>query len=211
MPPLETPILLPSIPYVSSEEGVQIPPTTPSIFTGTSNPNGLQDAPLGSLFIDISENLIYIKKTAGVSGWKRSAGQMVVPLNVSGTGINNTPNAPNFVQSGDLPRTSIFMDLTNFSQVRLVIHILTASASPNSPRIYIGYSPVFSNVSADFDNPIGAGGNFVSVSAAVAGGYVTEWTDLADAAKGEVWLSSIVNGGDDSSDWSISQLSAQFR
>ena len=211
MPPLETPILLPSIPYVSSEEGVQIPPTTPSIFTGTSNPNGLQDAPLGSLFVDISENLIYVKKTAGVSGWKRNAGQMVVPVHAGGSvgsGTANQANDTTFINNAQ--RATTKLDLTNFSQFRLVAHVVVASASPNSPRYIARYSTSLLTNATDYVLPLEAGAA-VALPLAALGMFTTPWTDLAEGAKTDVVVAILVTGGDGVEDPSTGQLSIQFR
>ena len=212
MPIPESPILLPSIPYVSSEDGVQIPPTTPSIFTGTSNPNGLQDAPLGSLFIDISENLIYIKKTAGVNGWKRSAGQMVFPTHASNTAgwtLTNQPNSEEFLLS--TARCAFALDLSNFSQFRISVQIIAGSASPNSPRLYPRYANAYSLTASDYVNPLGANGD-VNISLVTGSTLVvTPWTDLAEGAKGEIIVTLLMNGGDGVEDPSGAHTSWQFR
>lgn len=67
--------LLPTIVYGQSEGGVNAAQVGPALYVGSSNPNGIVDAPKGSLFIETVSSRIYIKLSAsGTSGWATIVG-----------------------------------------------------------------------------------------------------------------------------------------
>lgn len=65
--------ILPTIAYGSTSSGVQSPQAGPAIYVGGGAPGTLEGPP-GSLYIDIDNELLYIKATAGAGGWSTLVG-----------------------------------------------------------------------------------------------------------------------------------------
>jgi hypothetical protein len=72
--------ILPTLAYGSTSSGVQTSQAGPAIYVGVDNPNGIVFGPVGSLFIDISNELIYIRTGVGVSGWATIVGGGGAPV-----------------------------------------------------------------------------------------------------------------------------------
>lgn len=86
---------------------------------------------------------------------------------------------------------------------------MTASASPNNPRIYAQFHTAFTTTPGTF-SPLGASGD-VDVSLAAAGHVETPWTNLATAAIADVFLTVLMNGGDAAADPALGAVAIQFR
>jgi len=66
--------ILPTITYGTTAEGTQAAQAGPTIYVGSNNPNGVLEGPVGSLFIDVSGSVIYIKIALGIAGWATIVG-----------------------------------------------------------------------------------------------------------------------------------------
>lgn len=134
----------------------------------------------------------------------------VVPFHSDGGAnltLTNQANAEQFL--GNSNRNITKIDLTNFTQVRLLARVVTASASANNPRIYAEYNdPPFSTTVGDYST---LGSSAVNCSLAATGLIDSGWIDLVAGAKADVYLTILMNGGDAAADPALGMLMLQFR
>lgn len=109
-------------------------------------------------------------------------------------------DSPNAVSEVLLCRTKI--DLSPFIEVCLGQTIVTTSASANSPRAYLEYS---------LDESAWAALTVQTVSLAVSGAKRTAWETIPTAAKKEVFIRLVTNGGDGVADPVLGPGIAYFR
>ena len=121
--------------------------------------------------------------------------------------LTDQANAEQFLTNSN--RNIKLVDLTDFTQYRLYARITTGSASANTPRLYVQYNATFSTTPGDY-SPLGASGD-VNLSLTTAGGIVTAWTNIATAAKADVFLAVMQDGGDAAADPAFGQIEVQFR
>ena len=62
--------ILPTLTYATTPESVDLPQTQVVIDSGEGDPNGSQDGPIRSMYIDTLRQLLYLKVAAGVNGWR---------------------------------------------------------------------------------------------------------------------------------------------
>jgi hypothetical protein len=102
------------------------------------------------------------------------------------------------------------VDLTNMTEVRFTTRVMTASTSPNTPRLRLVYALAFSSSFGDYSN-INDDGNAVC-SLAATGQITNDWVKLATAAatKG-VQVAVLEEGGDSSAEARVGAVVAEFR
>lgn len=136
------------------------------------------------------------------------SGQAVVNFHSDGGAnctLTNQANSEQYL--GNSARNEVQFDGTNFTQVRLVAYVVTASVSVNSPRLY----PQYWNSSAW--TTIGAGTTASGEATALTptGIKVTSWIDLPAGAKADVRFRIAQNGGDGAADPALGNVSLQFK
>lgn len=137
------------------------------------------------------------------------AGQLVVNIHADATAnvtMTNQANAEQFLANSNRNITKI--DLTNYTEVRLVAHVVTGSASVNSPRIYAEYHTSFTTTVATYS---GIGTSVVSCSLTTAGLVDSGWVPLVTGAKADVFVTVLQNGGNAAADPAVAHVSLQFR
>lgn len=123
--------------------------------------------------------------------------------------LQNQAQAEQFINNNNANVTKA--NLAQYTQVRMTVRVPTASASVNTPIIYLRYATALSSPPAttDFSNVIGA--TEVKVSLAAIGFFDTGWVNLVTGAKADVFLSVLSSGGDGAADPQVQELRAQFR
>ena len=107
-------------------------------------------------------------------------------------------------------RNIIQVDLTHYTQCRLMARVTTGSTSPNTPRIRARYYTSFSTTTNAADY-VDIGTSEVSSSVASTGMVTSSWTDLAAGAKADVFVTIDQIGGDSLATPAIGQLQIYFR
>lgn len=136
--------------------------------------------------------------------------QLIVPFHADGSAnitMTNQANSEQFL--GNSNRNITRADLTNYTQYRLVARVVTGSASANTPRLYAQFHTSFSTTASDY-SPLGDSGD-VNASLTNAGLVATAWTNLASAAKADVFLTVMQNGGDGTADPAVGPVMIQFK
>ncbi len=137
------------------------------------------------------------------------SGQLVVAVHadagVSLT-LTNQANAEQFL--GNANRNITKVDLTNYTQVRLITRVVTASASANSPRVYAEYNTTGSLTVGTYSD---IGTSAVSCSLSTTGIIDSGWVDLVSGAKADVFVIVIQNGGDAAADPALGGVYLHFR
>lgn len=85
------------------------------------------------------------------------------------------------------------IDLSGFTEVRVLCFVARNSSSANSPKLSLQYNDTYSTTPSDYDN---IGSSAVEISLATAGLIDSGWVSLIDAAKADVFLCLIQSGGD---------------
>lgn len=168
----------------------------------------------------------------GASAWSRlAAGTDGKLLKTSGSGANPSwvyhpieiifhppstsisllgqPNSEQFLQNSANNIKKV--DLTDKTQVRMLLRLPTASGSGNSPRIYLEYHTAFSTTLGDY---VAIGSSAVECSLTAAGFIDTGWINLVAGAKADVFIAILQNGGQTTppaTPPSIGGLCVQFR
>lgn len=135
----------------------------------------------------------------------RPAPVLDVALLVGSSTLTNQAAAEALVNADG--RNTIKVDLTGYTEVRLVTSVLTQSAVVGS-KVNLQYHTAFSTTAADH-SPIGT--SAVEASLETLGSIVTAWVPLAAAAKADVYVALISVGGDGAADPIIGAVHAQFR
>lgn len=122
--------------------------------------------------------------------------------------LTNQANSLAFLNSA--PRVINMVDLTGFTQYRLMVRVLTASASANNPRIFLRYkSGAFSDVGGDFSE-IGTSAEIVSLAA--TGLIATPWTGLVSGAIADgIYIAVMQHGGDGAADPVLGNVHVEFK
>ena len=99
------------------------------------------------------------------------------------------------------------LDLTEYSQVRLIARVTTASASVNTPQVDFAFKAgAFSTTPGDYTEVAG-----VEASLAAVGLVASAWVDLPAAARADVFLAVLQRGGDGVADPAVGRVEVQFR
>lgn len=100
------------------------------------------------------------------------------------------------------------VDLTDWTEARVVARVTTGSASPNSPRLVFRYHTAFSTTVGDF---VDAGTSEIAVSVASTGAPASSWITLASGAKADVYISVQEIGGDSTASPVVANVYIEFR
>lgn len=195
-------------------------PQGPQGDTGPQGPQGIQgikgdtgdtgpQGPAGNDGADGSDGAQGIQGIQGIQGPAGPGGTIIVNFH-SDAGANvtltNQANAEQFL--GNSNRNITKVDLTNCTQCRLVARIVTASASVNSPRIYLEYSTSFTTTVGSY---LDIGSSAVTASLASATFVDTGWINLVAGAKADVFITVLMNGGDAAADPALGMIAAHFK
>lgn len=148
----------------------------------------------------------------GPQGAAGANGQSIAIVNFHANGtanvtMTNQAVAEQFLGNSDRNITKI--DLTGFTQVRLLTRVLTLSASVNSPRLRLRYrSGAFSNAIANFSQ---IGDSDVVTSLSATGLIDSGWINLVAGAKADVFITVAQIGGDATADPAVGMVAAHFR
>lgn len=137
------------------------------------------------------------------------SGQLEVPFHADGSAnitMTNQANSEQFL--GNSNRNIKKVDLTGYTQVRLLARVVTGSASANTPRIYAQYWTSFTTTAATF---VDIGEAAVNCSLATAGLIDSGWVDLVVGAKADVFVTVLQNGGDAAADPAVGHVVLQFK
>jgi len=113
--------------------------------------------------------------------------------------LTNQANAEQYL--GNSTRNQVRVNLAAYLQARLTCIVLTASASVNTPRLYIQYS-------TDGVNWLGT---VPTISMSTTGTKETAWFDLPAGALTNVWVRVAQHGGDGAADPALGLVSIQLR
>lgn len=121
--------------------------------------------------------------------------------------LTNQAQAEQFL--GNSNRNISKVDLTNFTQVRLVTRIVTVSASVNSPKIYVKYKTSFDTTIGNY-SAIGA--SAVECSMFTGATFCDSgWINLVAGAKADVFIAIAMSGGDAAADPALGNTTVQFK
>lgn len=162
---------------------------------------------------DITKAEIEEKLTGEISSHTHAAGaagspMLVVPLVADGAAValTNMALALGFLAASHRFATKI--DLTNFTQVRLVVN-KQATAGAAASKIILRYRTAFDATPANW---VDIGASEVSVAINVQNAVLaTAWINLATLAKADVFVCPLMSGGDGVLDPTIGAVSAQFK
>ena len=132
---------------------------------------------------------------------------MRVLLNQATT-MTNQPNTLEILTSANPGLFISRIDLTNFTEVMLQIHVFTASGSGNTPRVILGYSTTYTVAPGSYSD---IGTSAVTCSMSSTGIIQSGWIALAAGAKADVYISGLTAGGNGTSDPVIQGVVAFFR
>ena len=135
--------------------------------------------------------------------------QLVVNVHANATAnvtMTNQANSEQFLAYSN--RNIIKVDLTDYTEVRLVARVVTGSVSVNSPRIYAEYHTSYTTTVGTYSD---IGTSVVSCSLATAGYVDSGWVALAAGAQADVFVTVLQNGGNGAADPAVAQVSLQFR
>lgn len=178
--------------------------------------NGITDTilPVGSnesfLGVDNSQATAHRYYTAAsvfdLSGYKRMFSQCFYGDTATNLQLTNQANAENFLAA--VSRDITVLDLTTYTQCRLVTRVQTNSASANNPRLRLRYHTAFSTTVTDY---VDIGTSEVATSLASTGLADSGWINLATGAKADVYVTVTQIGGDGAADPVIGFINAYFR
>jgi hypothetical protein len=136
------------------------------------------------------------------------SGQLVVPLMVHGANVTwtNMPVAVTFFAGSY--RHVMKVDLSGYTQCRLVVNKLTTAGAAAS-KLILKYRTAFSTTVGNYSD---IGTSEVSVAVNVTNTVLaTSWIDLATDAKADVFVALAGSGGDGALDPVFGSIAAQFK
>lgn len=173
--------------------------TSSSSFSGT---------PVGYLQYDASGNVI----TSAVPSGGGSSRPMTITLHSNATAnitLTNQPNSEQFLSNSN--RNIWLVDFTGYDSVKISFRTITGSASANSPRIKLEYATTFGANTTDY-SPIGTGATEVSAAISTTNDLTNSgWVALTAAAKGEVYIALMQDGGDGVEDPAIASITVTVK
>jgi len=140
------------------------------------------------------------------SGYRRMFCQCFYGDTGANLTLTNQPNAENFLAA--VSRAVTLIDLTTYTQVRLVARVQTGSASANSPRLRLRYHTAFSTTVTDYSD---IGTSEVATSLVSTGVIASSWINITALAKADVYVTVTQLGGDGAADPVIGFINAYFR
>lgn len=122
--------------------------------------------------------------------------------------LTSQASAEQFLSNSN--RNVVKVDLTNKSQCRLMVRVITGSASANDPRIRLRYKTTsYSDTIGDYSE---IGETEVSCSMATNNTLIDSgWIDIVEGAKADVYVCVSQIGGDASASPVIASIHAQFK
>lgn len=118
--------------------------------------------------------------------------------------LTNQPNSEQFLNNSN--RNIWLVDFTGYDSVKISFRTITGSASANSPRIKLEYATTFGSATTDY-SPIGTGATEVSAAISTTNALTNSgWVALTAAAKGEVYIALMQDGGDGVADPAIASI-----
>ena len=144
----------------------------------------------------------------GVQGPAGAASLLCVPIitDAAVVTLTNMASALNFLNTSHRYATKV--DLTNFTQARLVVN-KQATAGAAASKIILRYITAFSTTAASW---LDIGVSEISCAINVQNTVLaTAWVNLAALAKADVFVTALMSGGDAALDPTIGGVSAQFR
>jgi hypothetical protein len=136
------------------------------------------------------------------------SGQLIVPIVSDNAAVTwtNMPVALTFWSGSYRHITKV--DLTNYTQVRLIVNKQTTAGAAAS-KLILRYRTAFSTTVGDYSD---IGTSEVSVAVNVLNTVLaSNWINLATGAKADIFLSLVGSGGDGALDPAFGQIFAQFR
>jgi hypothetical protein len=152
----------------------------------------------------VSETQTSLHTHAGGSG----SGQLIVPI-VSDNAVSTWTNMPLALTfwSGSY-RHITKVDLTNYTQVRLVVN-KQATAGDTASKLILRYLDSFNTAAGNY---LDIGLSEVSVAVNTTNTVLaSNWINLVAGAKADIFLSLIGSGGNGVLDPAFGQISAQFK
>lgn len=158
--------------------------------------------------ITLGSGLQMAGTTLSVVSSPGGAGRLAIPF-YADAGVNltltNQANAEQFL--GNSNRNTIIVDLDVYTQARLVCRVITASASVNSPRIYLQDS---ASSDSGYANSAATGTPNCSLSS--TGMKDTGWFDLSTNSKvANRFVRVAQNGGDAAADPALGMVVVYFK
>lgn len=141
-----------------------------------------------------------------LSGYKRMFCQCFYGDTAANLTLTNQSNAENFLAA--VSRAVTLLELSTYTQVRLVTRVQTGSASANSPRLRLRYRTAFSTTVTDYSD---IGTSEVSTSLTSTGVIDSGWVNITALAKADVYVTVTQIGGDGVADPVIGFINAYFR
>ena len=143
------------------------------------------------------------------AGGGGGSGSLILPFHADATAnitLTNQANAEQFL--GNSNRNIQKADLTSYTQVRLTARVITASASVNSPRLYVEYYTSFTTTVGTF---IAIGASAANASLSAAGLVDSGWINLVTGAKADIFITVLQNGGDGAADPALGPVTVHFK
>jgi len=130
----------------------------------------------------------------------------------AGTDLTLTehPSTEQFLGNSD--RSVTLVDLSAFTQVRLIARVVTGSASSNTPELRGRYRTSFSTTVGDYSEISSSGDGSLAVSLASAGLLSSGWFTLAGSAQAnDIALAVSQIGGDASANPAVGSVAMEFK
>jgi hypothetical protein len=124
------------------------------------------------------------------------------------TAVNLTDQATAEQFFNNANRNITKIDLTGYTQCRLIARVTTGSASANTPRLILKYHTSFSTTVGDY---VDIGTSAVVASLTNTGVIDSGWIALAAGAKADIFLAVTMIGGDAAADPAVAHMYAHFR
>lgn len=143
-----------------------------------------------------------------ISGY--SPPQMVINFHSNaGANLTLTNQAAGLQFLGNSNRNITKLDLTNYSQVRLIARVVTRSASVNSPRVMVKYHTSFSTTATDYS--MFNSSEDVAIALGSATLADSGWSTMPSAARADVFVAMFQSGGDGAADPAFGNVCVQFK
>lgn len=172
--------------------------------------SGVAHAPSGAQAnADITKGEIEAKLTGAITSHSH-ASLYVVTWHANATSaftMTNATLAERF--AGNSTRHVLKVDLTGYSQVRMMALCTSGSASANTPLFRFRYYTSFSGTVSDYLQ-LGASSQ-VEASVTASGYKDTDWINLAAGAKTNVFIAAMELGGDGAADPAMGNTYIMFR
>lgn len=123
--------------------------------------------------------------------------------------LTNQPNSEQFLSNSS--RNVRLVDFTGYDSVKISFRTITGSASVNSPRIKLEYATSFGSVLSDYTE-IGASSTEVSAAISTTNDLTDSgWIALTAAAKAEIYIALMQDGGDGVEDPAIATITVTVK